>query len=239
MERWVPKAVLLDFFGTLVENDDSACAEIAKRVATSAEAPATRSAVNAHWYDVFSQMLAVSHGGEFRTQRQLQLESLQVTIAHFGADLDARSLVQLLYDFSARPSILPEVRDVLGRCRLPLCVVSSIDSADLQSALRHNDLHFDHTVTSEDCRSYKPRPEMFERALSLLGMGTSDVLHVGDSVRADVRGAKALGIPVLWINRQRRPVPEGPDRPEYVSHDLTGLVDIIAGRTPPVRSSPT
>jgi len=55
------------------------------------------------------------------------------------------------------------------------------DNADLASALKHVRMSFDHVVTSEDCRAYKPRPEPFQRALRLLGLEAHEVLHVGDS----------------------------------------------------------
>jgi FMN phosphatase YigB (HAD superfamily) len=116
---------------------------------------------------------------------------------------------------------------VLAQCQVPLCLVSNIDNADLHSALRHNSLHFEWVVTSEDCRAYKPRKEMFERALSLLGVSPEEALNVGDSFSSDVRGAQFLGIPVLWINRRNRHLPDGSQAPDYVASDLTGLLNIL------------
>jgi 2-haloacid dehalogenase/putative hydrolase of the HAD superfamily len=110
---------------------------------------------------------------------------------------------------------------------LPICLVSNIDNAELDSALRYNKLHFDLIVTSEDCRAYKPRREMFEKALLLLGLSREEVLHVGDSLGSDVRGAKAWGIPVLWLNRKNRPIPTGASAPDYITADLEGLLNIL------------
>jgi 2-haloacid dehalogenase/putative hydrolase of the HAD superfamily len=228
MARWVPKAILFDFYGTLVEDDDKTIAAITKAIAAAAPAPIAQRDVDSYWYETFSAMLARSSGKAFLTQRQIELKSLERVVDHFKAKVDAEGLVQSLYDYWGRPTILPEVRGVLGRCPVPTCIVSNIDTADLQSALRHNRLRFDRTVTSEDCRSYKPAPEMFARACALLGVASCDVLHVGDSVRADVRGAKALGIPVLWINRSGRTAPSGADRPDFASADLTGLLEIVS-----------
>lgn len=68
---------------------------------------------------------------------------------------------------------------------------------------------------------------MFEKALSLLNFSAGEVLHVGDSLRADVRGAKAMGMPVLWINRKGRIIPAGNERPDYVSADLIGIIELL------------
>ena len=82
-------------------------------------------------------------------------------------------------------------------------------------------------MTSEDCRAYKPRGEVFEKALSLLGASAQEVLHVGDSLSSDVRGAKAVGIRALWINRNNRPAASAGEAPDYVSTDLNGLLEIL------------
>jgi FMN phosphatase YigB (HAD superfamily) len=43
-----------------------------------------------------------------------------------------------------------------------------------------------------------------------------------------VAGAKALGIPVLWLNRGGRALPEGHVAPDYVAPDLTGLLEVLS-----------
>ena len=50
---------------------------------------------------------------------------------------------------------------------------------------------------------------MFELALRGTGLGPEEVVHVGDSVNSDVRGAGALGIKALWLNRFGKEVPDG------------------------------
>lgn len=81
---------------------------------------------------------------------------------------------------------------------------------------------------SEDCRAYKPRPEMFEKALSFLGLESREILHVGDSFRCDVQGAKALGMPVLWVNRTGKQVPNSKTVADFESTDLTILTSIVS-----------
>jgi beta-phosphoglucomutase-like phosphatase (HAD superfamily) len=58
----------------------------------------------------------------------------------------------------------------LSCVQIPVCIVSDIDRADLEAAIDHHRLTFARVVTGEDVRSYKPRPEPFERALELLGV---------------------------------------------------------------------
>ena len=50
----------------------------------------------------------------------------------------------------------------LDGLRLPVCVVSNIDADPFEAALRHLGWRFDAVVTSEGCRAYKPRGELFK-----------------------------------------------------------------------------
>lgn len=222
-----PRAILLDFYGTVVQEDDVPIVEMCSQVAAASPTGSTVAEIGSYWGRVYRQLCEESFGAAFRSQKHVELYSLQRVLDHFEADLDGAALSKVLYDYWARPALCPESKEVLGRCAVPVCLVSNIDNKELQSALAHNGLHFDWVVTSEDCQAYKPRPEMFERALSLLGLPAASVLHVGDSFSSDVRGARSMGIPVLWINRKKRKAPGTGPVPDYVSIDLTGLLDVL------------
>jgi HAD superfamily hydrolase (TIGR01662 family) len=53
----------------------------------------------------------------------------------------------------------------------------------------------------------KPAPRLFQKALDELGVDAREAVMVGDSLRADVAGAKALGMVAVW-KRPPNPVPE-------------------------------
>ena len=66
---------------------------------------------------------------------------------------------------------------------------------------------FDIVVTAERVGAYKPSPEHFETALAdldAMGIARSRVLHVGQSLRADITPANKLGLKCVWINRPER-----------------------------------
>ena len=46
----------------------------------------------------------------------------------------------------------------------------------------------------------KPDPRIFHIALETLGMGPDEVIHIGDSVRFDVEGARAAGIRPIHLD---------------------------------------
>ena len=226
--KW-PRAILLDFYGTVVAEDDEPFREICGRVVAAARKKPSASEVTEYYVQVYSDMCNRSHGPNYRLQKDIERESLKCLLARFEADLAGDKLAQTIIDYWSRPILFPEVRPVLARCRVPVCIVSNIDNAELFAAMEFHGLSFAATVTSEDCRAYKPRPELFMKALSLLGLSAKEVLHVGDSRTNDVRGAQAAGIPVLWVNRNGRTFPADRKRAEFEARDLTGILDVLEG----------
>ena len=63
--------------------------------------------------------------------------------------------------------------------------------------------------------SIKPSPRLFIQALDALRVSPQDALFVGDSLRHDVRGARAVGLRTVWI-RGRQTTPNEAD---YVIDD--------------------
>ena len=227
MKNFSPRAILLDFYGTVVEEDDFFINNICEEVSKASHLEVEASDIASLWNYLFFEMCDQSLGASFRLQRNLALISLQQVLHHFEADLDSEVLCKPQFEYWAHPDIFPESKEVLERCQIPICLVSNIDNADLRSALEYHGLSFHQVVTSEDCRSYKPCREVFQRALSVLDLSPEEVLHVGDSLSSDVEGAKSIGIPVLWVNRKQREISRMDKVPDYVVNDLIGLLDLI------------
>jgi len=92
--------------------------------------------------------------------------------------------------------------------------------------------HLASVAISESVGIRKPGREIFEAVLRGLAVAPGEALHVGDSLRADVAGAAALGIRTVWITR-RVPDPEralrehaGPP-PDWQIRDLAELPRVL------------
>jgi 2-haloalkanoic acid dehalogenase type II len=223
-----PRAILLDFYGTIVEEDDPVVAGICREIAAASRTQTPVDEIASSWWRVFQGLCAASFGSAFRCQRDIERAALETVLEQCAADVAAEDLSARLYDYWSAPRVFPESLAALAACQVPQCLVSNIDTADLQSALDHLGISFDYVVTSQDARAYKPRREPFERALALLGCSSRQVLHVGDSFSSDVVGAREVGILVLWINRKRRTSPGAPTA-DFVAEDLRALPAILNG----------
>jgi HAD superfamily hydrolase (TIGR01509 family) len=222
------EGLLLDFYGTLVEEDTKVITRIVERIAQASPLAPQPADVAANWAHAFSSLCSTAYGKEFRLQRELELQSLHELLEQYAAPLDPEELSIELYEYWTRPHPLPGAREFLDQIRVPTCLVSNIDSQDLQDALATLGWNFDHVITSERSRSYKPRVEPFEAALALIECSPKAALHVGDSIGSDVKGAAAAGIAVAWINPGGRTLPEDfKAKPRFVVARVSELTSVL------------
>lgn len=219
------RGILLDFYGTVVHEDDVLIAEICAEISSAMAEPIEPRAVGSLWWQIFSRSFVASHGDGFRTQRDIEQASLEEVCRILNAACDVDAMCQRLFDFWQHPPLFDDAARFLSDVTVPVVVVSNIDRADIDAAIEAHRLVFDDVIASEDVRSYKPRPESYLAGLASLGMDPHEVLHIGDSTTSDVAGAAALGIPVAWVNRKGRASPTDP-RPDHEVADLSELLDV-------------
>ena len=100
-----------------------------------------------------------------------------------------------------KPPIFEELKKFFEISPLPIYIVSNIDANDVLRAIEFHQLSPSGIFTSEDAKAYKPRKELFELALNTTGLHADEVIHIGDSLSSDVKGASSVGIKAIWLNR--------------------------------------
>ena len=226
------RGILLDFYGTLVLEDDAIIPGICEEIRRTAPMSATTQEIGHRWWTVFQEICHDATGKAFIPQREAAIRSLARTIREFDSRADPETIIQPQFAHWRTSSLFPDATPFLRFLRsrgLPVCVLSNIDRADIEAVMALHGLRFDGLVTSDDARAYKPRPEMFRMGLDQLGLAADAVLHVGDSRSSDVAGALALSIPVAWIDRNARRPASDPGA-DHVVTNLTELVSIIRQR---------
>ena len=77
----------------------------------------------------------------------------------------------------------------------------------------------DGIVISAEVGAAKPDPAIFASALAVAGARAEEAVHVGDTVEADIAGARAAGLRALYLDRS------GADTDAMAS--LTGLPGFV------------
>ena len=80
---------------------------------------------------------------------------------------------------------------------------------------------FDVIVTSGELAVKKPDPYIFNVALEKLAATAEEAVFIGDSLQADMKPAKKLGMKTVWVSTDMN------SKPEFVDYQLTSYADFI------------
>jgi HAD superfamily hydrolase (TIGR01493 family) len=213
------RAIVFDLFDTLVDllwenlpTQEHHGARLPSSVANLFEAVSSRSDVS---FEDFTQALVEGARGfaesHFKQDREvstlLRFEDLARRLRVDDPELPGLLTAVHMGALRAQVRVLPHHPEVLATLRervtLGLCsnfshsdtALGVLEDASLRSA-------FDALVVSDAVGIRKPRREIFDAVLDALDVAPEEVLHVGDSLRADVGGASPLGIRTVWITRR-------------------------------------
>jgi len=222
------KALSFDMYRTLLDTKDfheQAVEEILTRAGADS---VDRDVFHSKWDEFYEDVHIEMRQDRFIRERDVSVESLRRTLQEFGVDYDPVAGTELWLEQYEKADLYPEVVEVLSMLaeRYPMIVTSNVDNDDEGYAVfRTKKLPFTHIITSEDCRSYKPHGKIFQTALSTLECQPAEVLHIGDSQRSDVVGAKKAGMIAVWLNRKAEKLKPGIE-PDYEITDLRELLHL-------------
>jgi len=107
---------------------------------------------------------------------------------------------------------------IVSNFAIPECVHELLKTHGL-------DRFIDAVVVSGAVNKRKPSPEIFIRTLKALGVSASETVFVGDTLDADIEGAKAVGMKTVYI--QRRIEKEEQVRPDQTIKSLSELPMVL------------
>jgi putative hydrolase of the HAD superfamily len=210
-----PRAILLDALGTLVELVPPWPALVRELGARGAvvDEPAARSALVAEIAYYRAHHDEAGDAAALADLRARCAEVLREALPPPARDLaPADVLAALMASLEFRP--YPEVPETLARLRRAGARVVAVSNWDvsLHEVLARTGLAalVDGAITSAELGVAKPAPAIFARGLELAGGVAPDrALHAGDSLEADVAGARAAGIEAVLVVRDGTPAPAG------------------------------
>lgn len=85
---------------------------------------------------------------------------------------------------------------------------------------------FSFAISAADIGAPKPAPAMFEAAYRHLGVEPESIVHIGDDPEADVLGAARVGLRTVWVNRDEKSWPGGPQADAEI-RSLGELADLL------------
>jgi 2-haloacid dehalogenase len=127
-------------------------------------------------------------------------------------------------------SLFPEITaalDALGS--LPCSILSNGTPRMLESVVRNAGLEgrFQHVLSVDEIRIYKPSPAVYQLAESHLGIRREEIGFVSSNAW-DVAGGKAFGFQAYWLSRQDAPAEALGVEPNRVIRSAMELTSAVA-----------
>lgn len=202
------KTVFIDYMGTIVSEESRYVNEVIYRCHKQAHTESP-SEVAAAWFRLHDRLLGKYCGRDFKPEHDIAVETFERIMEEYGFTDSADELCHGLEMHWMYSPVFDDTKEFFEECPLPIYLVSNNDDKYLEEAVKRLKIHPAGIITSEKARYYKPDRRIFQEALKISGCAPEEVVHIGDSLESDVKGAMSAGITPWLVDRDGRKEAEG------------------------------
>jgi 2-haloacid dehalogenase len=191
-ERWIT----FDCFGTLADWNGGFA-----RILTPLFGGRTAEVIQA--YHGFERKLEVEK--PHRLYKDVLTEGLKLAATKLGIAIAEHELNALPRAWGTMP-IFPDVEEMLAELRTMGCKLAVLTNCDVDlfaQTQRNFRQPFDMVITAEQVRDYKPSLTHFHKFAEVTGATSKNWVHVACSWYHDIAPARMLGIPRVWLDRDK------------------------------------
>ena len=98
----------------------------------------------------------------------------------------------------------PMYNDVFAffqQCQIPIYIVSELSELLIRVNLKRNDLHVHGILSSDAVKAYRPRKEIYEKAIEMCECEPEEILWVTGSYENDAKYAAQMGLTPILLKR--------------------------------------
>jgi putative hydrolase of the HAD superfamily len=212
-------------------------AEVAARYGVTTTADAVQAAFRRSWAEANAAADSdpVRYGVGEPDGRRFWHALVHATFTKIELPKDFEAFFDELYWLFSQPTVwrlYPECLAVLQTLRQRGYTVGVISNWDIRLLDLLHGLGLmacvQHVSISAVVGWEKPHGNIFAHALDAVGVAPVRAVHVGDSLHADVHGARQAGMQPLWLRRDDDAHRDGVSGDDEVIHDLNGVLDWLA-----------
>jgi 2-haloacid dehalogenase len=156
---------------------------------------------------LYAELESDAERGEFHPYREVLqsvVRGMGERLAFIPTDSEVRSLPDSLPTWPPFADTIAALGKL--KARYQLAIISNVDDDLFAPTARRLEVPFDHIITAQQARAYKPSLQIFKLAQQRTAVAPGQWLHVAQSVYHDVIPARSMGIATVWVNRpSRRP----------------------------------
>ena len=195
------KSIFIDYTGTIIQEKGEDLEKIVFRIWKNSNFKNPEE-IASSWWNQLKMMEEKSFGDTFLTEDEIVDHLLGRFKEEVGLADDFSELHKLFQRVWMYAPIFEDVKEFFEKCPLPIYVLTNNGVCYVQECMNHNGLKTAGIISGELVRAYKPHKELFEYALKVCGCSAEEVIHIGDSIVSDVKGALAAGITPILIDRK-------------------------------------
>jgi 2-haloacid dehalogenase len=132
-------------------------------------------------------------------------------------------LLGAFFELTPWPDVAPALK-TLNDAKVRLALLSNFTPGMLDGCIKASRLEglFDHVLSTDDGRTYKPDPRAYQLGVDALKLRRKEIVFA-PFAGWDAAGAKSFGYPTFWVNRLGLPPEELGVLPDVNEADLSGL----------------
>jgi len=180
---------------------------------------------------LFGNSWLYTAAGQYATFDEVADNALRYAADSLNVKLSAADRAALVAGY-AELDIWPDVKPALARLRaagIKLAFLSNLGERTLRADMERNGLDaiFDHVLSTDRVRAFKPSPKAYAMALDAFGLPQS---RIGFAAFGgwDAAGAAWFGYRTAWVNRLGVPFENLGPGPAFVSTTISAVLDLAA-----------
>jgi 2-haloacid dehalogenase len=168
---------------------------------------------------------------KYASFEQVTEDALDYVAAYLKLELPKNIRTELCDEY-LRLQPYPEVERALGLLHsqgIPLAILSNGSVFSIDSVVQHSRLtqHFDHLISVEHARVFKPHDAVYQLAETTIDFPREEILFVSSN-SWDACGAGQFGYQVCWVNRVGNTVDRLGQTPDYTVSSLQELPELVS-----------
>jgi len=157
-------------------------------------------------------------------------DALTFAAMALNLEMTAQKREQLLrvhFELAAWPDAMPALTKLRG-AGLRLAFLSNFTPGMLNACIKFAGLDgvFDHVLSTDAARTYKPDPRAYELGTAALELPREQILFAAFA-GWDAAGARSFGYPTFWVNRLGLPPEQLGVLPDMAGPDLNALLAFV------------
>ena len=195
------KALLLDYTGTMVKEEEPYTMELLKYFLTHSALKEPKIALQTVW-GLIKKLEHDYHADTFLLKDEMVDRILDICVREHGLEGDLNHMHDLWRNSWIHAPLYEDVKPFFAACPLPIYIITNDDLQYIHESLQEKQLTPAGIISAEMVRACKPHREIFDKALEVAGVTAAEAVMIGDSMTSDIRPAAELGIHPILLDRK-------------------------------------